>query len=111
MRVLILALFFISCNSLKAPKLYVRPAHQMLRESATLQDAELARPVIYFASFDKRVEQYRIEYITPVGKVPFMTVFKPQSSIKDTVRSAPCYVRVQALGDEKSRWSNTIFIP
>lgn len=110
MRVLILALFFVSCTpALKAPKAYVRPANQMLEVRATLQDAELARPIVYFASFDSRVEQYRVEYSTK-SKVPFLTVFKPKSSIKDTIRAAPCYVRVQAIGSAKSKWSEYIYV-
>lgn len=111
MKYVLLTILLTGCaSSLKAPKIYYRPISQTLPLTATLKEIQAARPILYFASFDSRVESYRVEYITPVGKIPFLTVIKPRGGIKDTIRTAPCYVRVQAVGKGKSKWSKTIYV-
>ena len=106
-----ISLLMISCASaLKAPEIYVRSANQVLTARATLREAQAAKPVLYFGTNDPSVLMYKIEYLTPAGKIPFLTVFKPKDAIKDTIRVAPCHVHVQALGGKKSKWSETLYI-
>lgn len=111
MIVFLAVVLLFGCSSrLKTPTAYVRPASQMLSTRATLKDAEAAKPVLYYHSHDPKTWEYEIEYIAPVGKIPFLVKFKPRTTLKDTVRSAPCYVRVRALGHKTSKWSKLIYV-
>lgn len=118
---------------LEKPKVAIVSISEQVSPWQTLVEVEAMRPYAYF--YYPKATSYKIVYLTPVGKIPFLekeipldgifdfwpsvlTAFNYEENpsklvyvIKDIVYATPCYVKVQAWNGIKwSAWSDSVLV-
>lgn len=134
---LISAVFVFGCAGTKQPVMFERPKISIVSpvyQAAGWQSLDEVKnlPILAYFQF-QGAYSYRIVYLTPFGKIPFLrkeitsgrtndfwpsvlTDFKYEGDpsrlvyvAKDTVYANPCYIKVQAWdGDKWSEWSELV---
>lgn len=130
-------LLLFGCAGTKQPIMFERPKISVVYPSyqaapwQSLADVDVL-PILVYLQF-RGAYSYRVAYLTPFGKIPFLqkeipsgrtndfwpsvlTDFKYEGDpsrlvfvAKDTVYATPCYVKVQAWDGEKwSEWSELV---
>lgn len=101
-KIILLALVFTSCASVKMPVAYIRPASQLLTMRATLKEAQETKARAYFRA--KQAEVYEIEYRTKRGST-FLHKYVLNDKIYDELPEGEFVVVIRAVdGGKKSDW-------